>query len=164
MTINLLDKIKKLTSRVLQFLRIKTQKEIAETLSSHKLWKRVNVRIKDKDVTWVICGKIGDYYIVWYYLNGKVENKWITKIINDEQTKFLNEENQYESCYKIWTKVKIPIKSWKKSVIACIIGYNENRNKYIVWYVDPTGKEIKRKFRYTELTKREVETYRQWMI
>ena len=80
MTINLLDKIKKLTSRVLQFLRIKTQKEIAETLDSHQIWEKVKINIEWEPILWVICGKIGDYYIVWYYLNGSSAiDKWIEK-------------------------------------------------------------------------------------
>lgn len=45
MTINLLDKIKKLTSRVLQFLRIKTKKEIAETLDLYQIWEKVKINI-----------------------------------------------------------------------------------------------------------------------
>ena len=165
MTINLLDKIKNLTSRVLQFLRIKTQKEIAETLKSDNLWKIVTVEMEGENVIWVICGKIGEFYIVWNYSNNKVGCKWITNIKNKESNQKINndEENQDWS-YKIWNKVQINVKNKSKiKITAYIIGYNKHKNKYIVWYVtEPTHSFTLKKrienqqFKYEELSKEEL--------
>ncbi len=144
MTINLLDKIKDLTSRVLQFLRIKTKKEIAETLSSYKNWEKVVVIIKWNPTLWVICGKIGDSYIVWYYSGSGQQatqelktqadlDKHIYELSNFEK----NIDDNYK--YKIWTEVKIKTKKGIKK--AYIISYDSKSGKYIIWYVEKIKRE-----------------------